>query len=335
MKSLHYYNSPLKIFGIPFFEETKKLRRLPPYITDDLNILPFYGKRCPGARLCFRTDASEFTVKFVLRDLGLDMGMSIFSCQSAFVMTGDRANPTFAGMVVPPGYESTSFDKLIKKSSSMEDVTIYFPRNEIVEDIEIVFSDNAVIEPPTPYRNIKPVLYYGSSITEGGHAANPFNAYNSVLSARLNVDYYNMGFSSSAKGELELADYFNTIDMSVFVYDYDHNSPDVEHLRATHEPFFKRIREKNPDLPIIMMTRPKVKYTEEEKKRREVVRATYENALKNGDKNVYFIDGETYYGDIERFRCTLDNIHPNDIGMLKMAEVIEPVLKSILDDIEG
>ena len=157
---------------------------------------------------------------------------------------------------------------------------------------------------------------------------------NSVLSSRLNIDYYNMGFSSSAMGELELADYFNTIEMSVFVYDYDHNAPDVEHLRKTHEPFFKRIREKNPDIPVIIMTRPGVKYTEEEKQRREVVKTTYENAVNSGDENVYFIDGETFYGTEERFRCTLDNIHPNDIGMLKMADTIEPILADILKNIK-
>ncbi len=334
MKSLHYFDSPLEIHGVPFFEEKKQLRRLPPDITENIESLSFLGKRCAGARLCFKTNAKEFTVKMTLADLSLDMGMSIYSCQSAFVMTGDRKNPSFAGLVKPSNYETKSFEKNIKKSNSMEDVTIYLPRNEIVEDIELVFDDNDIIEAPTPYKNIKPILYYGSSITEGGHSTTPFNAYNSVLSSRLNIDYYNMGFSSSAMGELELADYFNTIEISVFVYDYDHNAPNVGHLRKTHEPFFQRIRKKNPDIPVIIMTRPAVKYTEEEKQRREVVKTTYENAVKNGDKNVYFIDGETFYGIEERFRCTLDNIHPNDIGMIKMANTIEPILADILKNIK-
>ena len=28
MKTYHYYDSPLKIFGLPFFEQNKKLERL-------------------------------------------------------------------------------------------------------------------------------------------------------------------------------------------------------------------------------------------------------------------------------------------------------------------
>lgn len=333
MKSLHYYDEPLRVFGVPFFDETKKLQRLPEDIREKIPALSFLGRRCPGARLCFRTDASEFTVKIRFEDMSLDMGMSIYSCQSAFVMVGDRKNPTFAGLVKPSGYDEKSFEKTIKKEPYMEDVIIFLPRNEVIEDIEIAFDDSANIEKPTPYRDIKPILYYGSSITEGGHASVPFNAYNSILSSRLDVDYYNMGFSSSAMGEIELAEYFCNIDMSVFVYDYDYNAPSVEHLRNTHEAFFSCIREKKPNLPVIIMSKPAVQYTFDDKERRSVIKDTYNNALMQGDKNVYFIDGETFFGDKERFRCSLDNIHPNDVGMIKMADTIEPLLKKILKNI--
>jgi hypothetical protein len=59
--------------------------------------------------------------------------------------------------------------------------------------------------------------------------------------------------------------------------------------------------------------------------------ATYQNALKAGDENVYFIDGEVFFGEYDRELCTVDRIHPNDLGFYRMAQVIEPVIKSILD----
>ena len=96
-------------------------------------------------------------------------------------------------------------------------------------------------------------------------------------------------------------------------------------------PFFKYIRERNPELPIVMMTRPAITYTDDHKARREIVRTTYENALKAGDKKVYFIDGERFFGDSDREICTVDRIHPNDLGFAKMASVVEPVIKSILE----
>ena len=117
------------------------------------------------------------------------------------------------------------------------------------------------------------------------------------------------------------------------MYDYDHNAPDPETLKATHEPFFKRIREKNPELPIVMMSKPLAVYREEDRIRRDIIKETYNNAVNSGDKNVYFIDGETYYGDNERQLCSIDVWHPNDIGFLRMADVIEPVIKGILKNI--
>ena len=127
-----------------------------------------------------------------------------------------------------------------------------------------------------------------------------------------------------------MADYINTLDMSVLVYDYDHNAPNPEYLRRTHQPFFQRIRAKHPELPILMMTRPAAVYEGEILERREIVRTTYEAALAAGDKHVWFIDGETFYGPSDRHLCSFDEVHPNDLGFYRMATVIRPVLEEIL-----
>ena len=119
--------------------------------------------------------------------------------------------------------------------------------------------------------------------------------------------------------------------MSIFVYDYDHNAPSAEHLEATHEAFFLRIREKNPDLPVIIMTKPDFDYDINGDRRRAVIRKTYDNAVARGDKNVWFIDGESFFGDIDRHLCTGDLCHPNDLGFYRMAAVVEPVVKEILE----
>lgn len=330
MKIYHYLDEPLRVFGAPCLEQTGKLQRLPEALMQKLKNLELFGKRCPGARLCFRTNSSELRVKITLETLSVDIGMSIFSCQSAAVLIGERSNAHFAGLVFPPNYDTRTFECTFQKSDQMEDITIFLPRNEQIADVEIGIEDTAAIEAPTPYKNVMPVIYYGSSITEGGCCCNIFNAYNAILSNRLNIDYYNFGFSANAKGELEVADYISSFDMSIFVFDYDHNAPTKEHLLATHEPFFKRIREKKPMLPIIMMSRPAAVYSDDDKLRREIIRKTYENALAAGDSNVYFIDGETFYGEKDRELCSIDTVHPNDIGFLRMADTIEPVMKKIL-----
>lgn len=333
MKEFTYKDYPIKVFGIPHFDKHKTLERLPSEVIEKIPDLSFLGRRPMGARLGFRTNSKRFSLKIEFDTLNVDVGMSIYSCQSAYVFAGERTSSRFLGLSNPYNYENKVFEKTFNKTDEMEDITIFLPRNEIIKNVWISVEDEATIEPPTPYKYSKPMLFYGSSITEGGIACNVCNGYNALISRHLDADYYNLGFSGNAKGEIEMADYINTIDMSVFIYDYDHNAPTVEHLSATHEPFFKRIREKNPTLPIVMMTRPFAVYGEDEIKRREVVRKTYENAISQGDKNVYFINGEDFFkNDPDREVCFIDTIHPNDLGFYKMALIIEPIIKKILED---
>ena len=331
MKTYSLFDKPLKVFGIPFFEEKQQLARLSDELIAQLPHLNHLGRRCAGARVAFKTDSPTFTIKVVLKTLTPDVGMSLFSCQSVQVMLGERENARHLGVVNPPDYQTKTFQKIFNKSSELEQITVYFPRNEQVETIEFTVEDGAIVAEPTPYKHKKPVVFYGSSITEGGCSCNSTNAYNAILSRWLDFDYYNLGFSNNAKGELSMADYINTIDMGVFVYDYDHNAPTVEHLSSTHKLFFDRIREAHPDIPILMMTRPAEVYNEQMIARRDIVKTTYYAAVAAGDKNVYFIDGETFYGETDRNLCSFDNCHPNDLGFFRMASVIRPILKEMLD----
>ena len=333
MKTYTIYDKPLKVYGLPFFYETGRLARIPDELIKKIPNLWHLGLRCVGARVAFKTDSPTFTVKVSLKTLSVDIGMAIFAAQSAQVMVGERENARHLGVVNPPDYDTKVFEKTFNKSSELEQVTVYFPRNEQIEMIEISIEDGTVITEPTPYKYEKPIVFYGSSITEGGCACNSTNAYSAILSRWFDFDFYNLGFSGNARGEIEMADYINTLDMSAFVFDYDHNAPTVEHLMKTHKPFFDRIREVHPDIPILMMTRPAQVYTEDFKARRQVVKATYEAALAAGDKNVYFIDGETFFGETDRNLCAVDNTHPNDLGFFRMATTIRPILKQMLDSI--
>ena len=289
MKTYSYQDTPIQVFGVVDFEKKGKLQRLPDALIEKIPRLDKLGRRCPGARIGFRTDAETITVKITFETLSVDAGMSIYACQSAAVFAGERPSSRFLGLIHPSSYEQKTFEKTLKKESVLEDITVWLPRNEIISDIEITVDDEAVMLPPTPYQYAKPILYYGSSITEGGCCESITNGYNAIISRHLDVDYYNFGFSGNARGDLHMAEYIAGVDMSIFVYDYDHNAPTIEHLEQTHEPFFRVIREKNPNLPIVMMTRPAITYTKDCKMRRDVVRATFEKALRAGDQNVYII----------------------------------------------
>ena len=148
----------------------------------------------------------------------------------------------------------------------------------------------------------------------------------------LDFDYVNLGFSGNCRAEDEMADYINSLDFSVFVYDYDHNAPNPEFLEKTHEMFFKKIRAAHPTTPVIMISRPTADFDSDARTRRDIIKKTYENARENRDENVYFVDGELFFKDFyDKNVCFTDTIHPTDLGFFKMAELIEPAIKDALE----
>lgn len=127
-----------------------------------------------------------------------------------------------------------------------------------------------------------------------------------------------------------MAEYIASLSMRAFVYDYDHNAPDADHLRRTHEPFFQIIRKQQPELPVIFVTRPKMKLSAEEVQRREIVFETYQNAVCAGDRHVYFVSGSQMFARAGGGDCTVDGTHPNDLGFFYMAEAIGAALEEAL-----
>ena len=206
-------------------------------------------------------------------------------------------------------------------NSEMREITINFPLYSSVNMLYIGLDESAIIDDPAPYKNATPSVFYGSSITQGGCASRPGTCYQAHVSRYFDLDYINLGFAGSALGEDEMADYIKGLEMSAFFYDYDHNAPNVEHLLSTHEKMFLKIREQNPDLPIICMSRPLKNRNCDDNRRMEIIKATYENALARGDKNVYFLDGDDLTALCGN-EGTVDNCHPTDYGFASMADAI-------------
>ena len=80
------------------------------------------------------------------------------------------------------------------------------------------------------------------------------------------------------------------------------------------------------------MTRPQPNPNKDDLIRRDIVKRTWENAVKDGDRNVYFIDGTQMLLAFGGDSGTVDNTHPNDLGFYCMAKAVETVLKAVLPE---
>ncbi|MBE6676737.1 MAG: hypothetical protein E7594_07855 [Ruminococcaceae bacterium] len=325
---LHFHSAlcePFKIYGV--FYENGKFRRIPEQVAKSVSEGVYVlHTHTAGGRVRFRTNSPYVAIHAKMSGVGKMPHFALCGSAGFDMYIGDRYVATF----MPPFDIVDGYEGIVDFGCSMmRDITIHFPLYSNVEELYIGLADGASIENPAPYAIQKPIVYYGSSITQGGCASRPGTSYQSFVSREIDADYLNLGFSGNARAEKEMVEYIKSLSMSVFVLDYDHNAPSVEHLKNTHERMFLEIREQHPDLPVVMMSRPKLYLSEEELERLEIIKATYENALARGDKNVYFIDGRELMAWAGN-EGTVDTCHPTDLGFSSMAKALIPVLGGIL-----
>lgn len=283
-----------------------------------------------GGRLRFATDSTVFrlTVSYDWLCVLPHMPLTGSSGFSLFELTenGER----FVKNLAPVASDAKGFAaETALAGGKMREYILYFPLYNNVKSASVALSEGARVERGKGYRGILPILYYGSSITQGGCASRPDQSYQALISKWNDIDYINLGFSGNARGEDVMTDYLAGLDCSLFVCDYDYNAPTAEHLRSTHYRLYERYRARRPDTPILFISKPDFSGCGEDEERLKIVRATYKKAKADGDKNVYFLSGKRFYGNKDRWGFSVDGCHPTDFGFYRMATEIYKKMKTI------
>lgn len=325
MKLYNVNEAPFKLYGLCREEGELDFKRMPhsfPETVDNPVIKAVY-KKTAGLRVRFKTDSKRIILKCELPEKANvpHMATTGSSCFDLYVdghyfnvfRPGIDANGRYSDDKSMDGGFASGYT--LKGEKKMREILIHFPLYNEVTNVYIGLEEDAQIQETAGYPDDKPVVFYGSSITQGACASHPGNSYIAMLARHFDFNYVNLGFSGGCRAELELARYIADLDLKAFVLDYDHNAPSLADLEATHEPFFKEFRRLRPDVPVIMVSASDFcSGLEGRLKRRDVIRKTYENAVANGDKNVYFVDGSVAYDLPGVEMCTVDNVHPNDLG---------------------
>ena len=325
---LHFYDveeKPFRIYGLKMLDG--RYRRMPEdvakSVSEGVHVL---HSNTAGGRVRFVTDSPRIAIHASMDGLEQSPHFAFAGKAGFDIYQNGVYRKTFMPRVrMTDGFESVIETRLTEKA----EILIHFPLYANVKRLFIGIEEGSVLEPTVGYPAAAPVVFYGSSITQGGCASRPGNSYQNILSRLLDFDYVNLGFSGAAKAEDAMIDYIAGLEMSAFVYDYDHNAPTLAHLAQTHEKMFKRIRGAHPELPILLLSRPKYYLNADEPDRLAVIKATYDNAVAAGDKNVYFIPGTDLMEDMKN-EGLVDGCHPNDAGFVSMARAMIPTIKQML-----
>ncbi len=343
-------NEPFDVYGLYDYKNQPRFCRMPEEVAKETWKLTTTGItdlmwHTAGGRVRFTTDSPYIAIRCKMKNVTFMPHMPLNGmCGFDLYETVDGRDRYINVFGVPfrgcaeeigtisicpdHGY-SSRID--VGQTGKMRSYTIHFPLYNDVESLEIGLHRDASVDHGASYKDVAPVVFYGSSITQGGCASRPGNAYENIFSAFRNIDHVNLGFSGSACGEVTMANYIASLNMSVFVMDYDYNAVNPWYLNQTHKPFYDVIRAVQPDLPILMISRCTGPDPCDNRARREIIYETYRQAVEAGDKNVYFLDGDTFFAGKYRSVYTVDGVHPNDAGFLKMAEYIG----NLIDDIRA
>ena len=205
---------------------------------------------------------------------------------------------------------------------------VYLPLYNGVASVEIGVPKGSTLSSPDPaaVKQRKPIVIYGTSITQGGCASRPGMAFPAIVGRQLDRPVINLGFSGSGRMEPAMAELLAELDPSVYVLDSLWNmTPDL--VSARIEPFVKTLRAARPETPILLAEDCSVRNVCPTEKG-TILRAIHQKLTAEGVKNVYFLSNEGMLGDDAE--GTVDGCHPNDLGMMRQAEVFSKALAPLL-----
>jgi lysophospholipase L1-like esterase len=286
-----------------------------------------WGLSHASAGMCvrFTTDARSFHVRWTLRSSNLAIPhMPATGVSGVDVYTRARGGPwQFSGNGRPTGVTNTA----TFATRPGDHCLLYLPLYNGVASVEVGVAKGHTIStvPAGSLGHQKPIVFYGTSITQGACASRPGLAMTNIVGRRLDVPIINLGFSGSGRMEPVMADLLAELAPAVYVLDCLPNMRPNE-VAERVEPFVKRLRQAHPDTPILLAEDPNFENICPTEKGR-ILRTIYDKLTAAGVKNLHFTANKGMLG--EDTEGTVDGGHPNDLGMMRQAEVFIKSLRSI------
>lgn len=204
------------------------------------------------------------------------------------------------------------------------ELCLYLPLYNGTKSVQIGVPAGQTVSPAAPRG--KPVVFYGTSITQGGCASRPGMAYTNIFGRQLDVPTINLGFSGSGQGELALAELMAEIDAAAYVLDPLWNmSPDMVQERIP--PFVRLLHAAHPDTPIVLAEDSNIANLTPTPKGRLLLEIQAQ-LQREGIGNLHSVSARGMLGPTDE--GTVDGVHPTDLGFMYQAEVFATALRPIL-----
>ena len=331
-KNLYWYNArELTIEGKGWEENESLYSRIPAkakgIVRDPIWEL---GKCSAGISIHFTTNTPSLSVKwdgFKARDHMTAVGVSGVDL---YVKHNGQWKWLAVGRPTQELNESQLFADLPSES---RDYLLYLPLYNPVHKIELGIPAPFELKATQP-RDKKPIVFYGTSITQGGCASRPGMCYTAILGRWLDTPVINLGFSGNGIMEPEVIDLLAELDPAIYVLD---NMPNMEEsaINEREESAIRKLRIAHPKTPIVLIDN--MLYCDAFLKKSRMNRYTssnlaqyaiYEKLIKEGMLNLHYIKDDALIGTDGE--ATVDGTHFTDLGYMRFSEKLLEPLKAII-----
>lgn len=299
------------------------------------------SKHSAGLSVRFVTNATTISARWTLRFESLAMNHMAATGVSGLDLYGkENGQWHWIGVGRPEKFPTNQQTLVAGLAPATREYRLYLPLYNGVQTVQIGIAPGAPLfqAPPYPPEKARPICFYGTSITQGGCAARPGMAYPAILGRWLDRPTINLGFSGNGQMDPEVVQLLAELDPCVYVIDCLPNlSPSLVTERT--EPLVETLRQAHPDTPVVLVENIAYQNAvlapgshQSYVVKNEALRAAYERLVARGVKHLHYVFGDKLLG--EDGEATVDGSHPTDVGFLRIAEALEPVLQAILDHLQ-
>jgi len=296
------------------------------------------AKQAAGLSIRFKSNANKITIEYTVKGMisMSHMPATGFSGLDLYTKSKDGYWQRCCGRysIKKSSKYRFVFDEEADTLNSLDrEYQLLLPLYNEVGSLKIGVNQKAFFK-ILPTREEKPIVAYGSSICQGACASRPGMAWTNILERNLNTPIYNLGFSGYGKLDIEVVQLISEIDAKLYILDCLPNLHPVKHdiYQRTYDAV-KKLKEVRPFVPVIITDH--TGYADEfVNKKHEIETATlnkeslraFEALKSEGFSNIYYLKKEDlglYYDSY------VDQIHPNDYGMMQYAKAYEKLINKI------
>lgn len=314
------------------FEDAAGYERLPERFRADLPEPVWNLSRCTaGVAIVFRTDATRIRARWTTGGDRLN-NMSHIGVAGLDLYARTDGGWSFLGVGVPGAGTTHDATLTLGLDSGTAEFMLHLPLYDTVASLEIGVPAGSTIE-PAPGPPGKPVVVYGTSITQGASASRPGLCFASILSRLLGREVINLGFSATGRLDPGMVAPLAEIDAAVYILDCLPNLQPHEIEQRTVD-YVTSLRALRPDTPVVLVdnivypgTRQRSWLDDLLAEKRAALRRAVERL---GPDAVTLVEITDIEGTSEDE--SVDGIHPTDEGMRRHARRLEQAVRPMLTD---